>query len=326
MGPFPKIGTFVTRSYRAAPLLVLFGLSSAVPASAQVFEAVGSRALGMGGAFVAVADDSSAVWWNPAGLAPGPFLDLALGGASADIASEPASHRERSLWFTVTTPVLGFSYYRLRINDIARFQTTTEPGSPGREDGGVDAPGRSLSASQFGGTFVQTLVSGVHAGTTLKYVRVEGKPGPMDAQGGFDLDVGVIAIRGPVRLGGVVRNVLETEFDGVRLPRQARAGVGFDVAEAGGPPVMLAVDADVGSYQTFFGSRRVVAFGGEGWAFGRRVGVRAGARFNTVGAEEKAMTAGASVALRSGLYVDGHLVRGGARDERGWGVAARVSF
>jgi len=29
---------------------------------------VGARALGMGGAFVAVADDASACYWNPAGL------------------------------------------------------------------------------------------------------------------------------------------------------------------------------------------------------------------------------------------------------------------
>ena len=37
-----------------------------VPASAQIVESVGHRALGMGGAFVAVADDSTATWWNPA--------------------------------------------------------------------------------------------------------------------------------------------------------------------------------------------------------------------------------------------------------------------
>ena len=29
---------------------------------------VGARALGMGGAFVAVADDATATYWNPAGL------------------------------------------------------------------------------------------------------------------------------------------------------------------------------------------------------------------------------------------------------------------
>ena len=32
--------------------------------------------LGMGGAFVAVADDGSAIYWNPAGLATGPYFEL----------------------------------------------------------------------------------------------------------------------------------------------------------------------------------------------------------------------------------------------------------
>ena len=43
-------------------------LASAPPAAAQPFESSGVRAQGMGGAFVAVADDASATWWNPAGL------------------------------------------------------------------------------------------------------------------------------------------------------------------------------------------------------------------------------------------------------------------
>ena len=30
---------------------------------------VGARAVGMGGAFVAVADDASSLYWNPAGIA-----------------------------------------------------------------------------------------------------------------------------------------------------------------------------------------------------------------------------------------------------------------
>jgi hypothetical protein len=32
------------------------------------------------------------------------------------------------------------------------------------------------------------------------------------------------------------------------------------------------------------------------------------------------------VAVRAGLFVDAHVVRGGATDDRGWGLAARVSF
>ena len=50
----------------------------AVPARAQDFEAVGTRALGMAGAFVAVADDATAAYWNPAGLAKGAVVSLVL--------------------------------------------------------------------------------------------------------------------------------------------------------------------------------------------------------------------------------------------------------
>src|SRR5688500_12796217 len=64
------------------PFALLFTLllvvSRTSPASAQTFETAGARALGMGGAFVAVADDVTAIWWNPAGLATGGFFGLAV--------------------------------------------------------------------------------------------------------------------------------------------------------------------------------------------------------------------------------------------------------
>ena len=103
------------------------------PAAAQPFEAAGLRALGMGGAFVAVANDSSATWWNPAGLATGPFLDIALARASGESGDAlPASRT--GLWsFSLGTPPLGVSYYRLRITDI-RAASPTAPAEAGRED------------------------------------------------------------------------------------------------------------------------------------------------------------------------------------------------
>jgi hypothetical protein len=91
-------------------------------------------------------------------------------------------------------------------------------------------------------------------------------------------------------------------------------------------PVIVALDVDLRRYAVATGDRRVVALGGEGWLFGRRVGLRAGGRINTVGAEDRAGTAGVSVAVRSGVFVDWHLVRGGTAEDRGWGLAARVSF
>ena len=82
-------------------------------ASAQIIETVGERALGMGGAFVAVADDSSATWWNPAALATGPFLDLSLGWARTDVRHGGAPvARGRVTAVSLSTPPLGVSYYR----------------------------------------------------------------------------------------------------------------------------------------------------------------------------------------------------------------------
>jgi hypothetical protein len=296
----------------------------------------------MGGAFVAVADDSSATWWNPAGLAPGPFLDLAFGRASADIEDGPRARRERGAWVALSTPPLGFSVYRVKVSNIGPFDPI-EPDGAGREDRRVAVPARSLSASQYGATLVQTLVPGVHLGATLKYVRVSGFAEDLvgvegrrlsewldeadrrdsDARSAFDLDAGVLAVRGPVRMGGVIRNVRQPEVGPVRLPRQARVGLAFDASAIGARPVTLAVDADVRAYVMSSGARRVVAGGVEGWVAGGRVGVRAGARVNTTGARERAFTAGASVAIRSGLFADGYVSHGG---EGGWGIAARASF
>lgn len=54
----------------AWPVLVLFfGLSSLALANGLNLNSLGTRALSMGGAFVGLADDFSAVYWNPAGIA-----------------------------------------------------------------------------------------------------------------------------------------------------------------------------------------------------------------------------------------------------------------
>jgi hypothetical protein len=315
-------------------------------ANAQVAETVGSRALGMGGAFVAVASDSSATWWNPAGLAAGPFIDLALARAVTETAGGLPANRSKASWFALGTPPFGVSFYRLKITD-AQLLTPTVTESGSREDRRVGLA--SVSATQLGITVVHTLTYGVHAGATLKYVRATVRAGERegdlstgalldlgddlgggDADGAFDADVGLLGIAGPLRLGLLVRNVRETTFEqdaGVaRLPRQVRIGVAYDREAAGGVPLTVAVDVDAVTIDTAAGERRNVALGAERWFAGGRVGVRGGARFNTTGGNERTATGGLSVAVRSGLFLDGHVVRGGAEDERGWGLAARVSF
>ena len=96
-------------------------------AHAQVIETAGSRALGMGGAFVAVASDSSATWWNPAGIAAGPFVDIAWARSVTERVEALPAARDRATWFAVATPPAAFSYYRLRITDIQPFDPTGRP-------------------------------------------------------------------------------------------------------------------------------------------------------------------------------------------------------
>ena len=335
------------RPFLCAALLIII---TATDTSAQIVEGVGNRALGMGGAFVAVAADSTATWWNPAGLATGPYSDISLGRSIVDLEKTETSsaRRDRLSWFAATLPVVGVSYYRLRITDIQGFGPTGQP-TVNRQDTRTGVSMRSLAASQFGLTVVQSLLPGVHAGATLKYERGTVRVGTGDGsrsdsdlldagedlEGGnanneFDLDAGVIVVAGPMRFGAVMRNIrqpdLGTDAAPFVLPRQTRIGAAFDAEQTGGPPFIVSIDADVRRYATGTGDRRVVALGAERWLWTKRIAVRGGARFNTVGAEERAATAGTSVAVRNGLYLEGYVVHGGAEAERGWGLGTRVSF
>ena len=61
-----------SRSVVSASLLVFL---AAAPTRAQTTDVIGVRAQGMAGAFTAVADDATAGWWNPAGLAGGALFN-----------------------------------------------------------------------------------------------------------------------------------------------------------------------------------------------------------------------------------------------------------
>jgi hypothetical protein len=325
------------------PVLVLLTLAS--PAAAQSFESVGQRALGMGGAFVAVANDSSATWWNPAGLAAGPFLDVAISRSSGTADARLPASRTGVWSLSLGTPPLGVSYYRLHITDIRPISPTAEV-EAGREDRAAGVGIRSLSVSQFGATVLHTITTGVSAGATVKYLRGTTQVREIDAadgdipellddgddleggegQGTVDIDAGVLAIIGGFRVGLTGRNLREPRFGDRRLSRQIRAGAAFDGTAAGMSPVMLSLDVDLRRYAAATGDRRVVAIGAEHWLRPQRIALRGGARFNTVGEQDRTLTAGASVALRAAMFVEGHAAVSSEAGESGWGLAARVSF
>jgi len=332
----PKAGqvdTALARLCLASVLLSLLAWPDAL--QAQAIETVGERAMGMGGAFVAVADDSTATWWNPGALAAGPFVEVAAGWSRSEFPADVAPRsRVTVAAVSLSTPPVGVSYYRFRITNIQPAgPTETPPGD--REDRRVGVV-RSVAIHDLGVTLLTSVFTGVHVGTTLKFLRgrVEHTTGDAPGQGQFDADVGVLAVAGPWRLGGVVKNLRAAQFedaagsDGLRLPRQGRVGVAFDGAarRGSGAAWMVSADVDVARYAAGTGDRRVIAAGAERWWFGKRIGVRGGARFNQVGQKERSATAGVSAAIRSSLFVEAHAVGGGSDDERGFGLAARYSF
>ena len=64
----------------ASVLSVVLLIILAVPACGSI--GLGTRAMGMGGAFTAVADDESAFYWNPAGITQIRFISVMLGAGA----------------------------------------------------------------------------------------------------------------------------------------------------------------------------------------------------------------------------------------------------
>ncbi len=322
---------------RALAAAALFG-SVAAPAAAQTFETVGTRAAGMGGAFVAVADDASASYWNPAGFASGSIFSLVLDRTSGErVGAGADAGGSRSGWLiAIGAPAVALSYYRLRSTELSS--------APGIPEAGPFFQADTLVTHHTGATVVQSLMRGVAVGATLKLVRgvVSSATGPVsvrdellgDGSGGaaarssrVDADLGVMAAFGPMKAGLTVRNVAEPSFKGpaghgaVTLERQARAGV--SMAPLAG--WVVAADMDVIGSGRMSGPPRRFAVGAEGRVH-RRAYLRGGVNAGVSGERAAAGSVGASVAATSSLLLDLSITRGSDRAIRGWGVSARVGY
>src|SRR4051794_21847114 len=107
---------FRLRLSATVPFLLIGAASLTVAAArarAQTTDAIGVRAQGMAGAFTAVADDATAAWWNPAGLAGGAFFNALLEVARPDTRTSDSIRG-----VAIAYPALGLTYYRLPLRQI----------------------------------------------------------------------------------------------------------------------------------------------------------------------------------------------------------------
>jgi F plasmid transfer operon protein TraF len=331
----------MNRMLRINTAALLGLLIVARPGGAQSFEAVGTRAAGMAGAFVAVADDGSAAYWNPAGFASGSYFSLVLDRTSSrtNPEGEPTAGSRSGFLLALGAPALGLSYYRLRATTL---RTTDEP----LDDRNVRV--NSLTTHHVGATLVQSIGPGIAVGATLKVVRglAGSRAGPAGnrdplledgedlsglASNRFDADLGIMATAGRMKAGLTVRNLTQPEFDlrdggpALRLERQARAGVAVSPVDGW----TVAADLDLIKTSGPHGDVRDFAVGAEG-RVARRAFARAGARLNMVNSPAVGRTpsvgVGGSYAVTASVLVDAQVTLGSERAHRGWGVAARFVY
>jgi hypothetical protein len=292
-------------------------LLNPISAHAQVLGGVGTRAEGMGGAFVAVADDASAVYWNPAGIATGATFDL-------QVAKGPGPN----LFIGATLPILGATYYRTR--EVTGLPTVSD--SPDRQSGGSgDVQVRTLTTTNFGVTVVQSIVPALVIGTTARVVRggIRGSEGRTT----IDLDAGAMVSVWDMRLGVTARNLRSPDFPAqggmVRMSRQVRVGAALvprALPTGVHGPFSLAIDADLTTTPDARGDRRRAAAGGEYWLGKGLVGVRGGIRWSMLGDSRPALSGGFTARLPRSVHVEGQVTKQNESNEYEWTVGSRVTF
>jgi hypothetical protein len=305
----------------------------------------------MGEAFVAVADDATSIYWNPAGMATGSFLSFVLdyGQNRAEPPSPDGSQggSEGSVQFIAfTLPPFGLGYYRRSMATANRLPPE-EMASPSREDGRQSVQG--LTTSNIGVTLAQSINQYIVVAGTVKFVNGEVTSGVSSATDPFDaldqrnslahrstsqvdVDAGAMVAVEQWRLGVVARNLTTPEFDRpdvdggtVELEREVRVGAAWGSGWPGISRLVVATDVDLTEQASTTGKRRDIAAGVETWWMGQRLGVRGGLRGSTSGEARPVIAGGISAAIKSGVFVEAHLAQGD-QDERSWSVGARVMF
>jgi len=138
-----------------------FAISKVGTTAAQFLKiGVGSRALGMGGAFVAVSNDVTAIYWNPAGLARLP-------------------HNEAILLHTEWLADISYDYAALSVNmgnmgTLALSLTSVSMGEMEvRSELQPEGTGELFDAGDIAGTlcYARSLTDRFSIGMSVKYIR-----------------------------------------------------------------------------------------------------------------------------------------------------------
>ena len=190
-----------------------------------------ARASGMAEAFVGLADDSSAIWYNPAGLAK--ITKLSVGGTYGML-FEGLNFQYVSLAYPMQTGVIGGSVVMADYGSIKGYD------SSGNSASDFSAKDMMLSAGYA------YKMSNINVAGVVKLVQstIESK-----SNNAVSLDLGVLyTLDEKTSLGLAVKNVIGSiKYDeqSVNLPMLIKAGVGYDVGHVIGTNDKLVLLADI---------------------------------------------------------------------------------
>ena len=238
---------------------------------------VGARALAMGGAFTAIADDPTATYWNPAGLAQ---LRNPQVGAMYSIMSLNRSHNFTSfVQPTGSTGTFGLGWINFGVDKI-----------DGRDSDGNPTGNFGDSQTAFILSYGRTLSTNLSAGGSLKFLyhSLAGR-----RASGLGWDIGALMkISETISVGAVVQDIAssitwDTDSEHKEtFPVNVRAGVAVSPKAK---PVSLSIEIENNGRQ-----RAKYHAGLEYWLF-NVLGIRIG--YNSGG-----FTAGASLKVPAGTF------------------------
>ena len=148
---------------------------------------VGARALAMGGAFVAVSDDATAMVWNPAGLAQ--LDDTRLAGMSTDLYGLGITHQFVGATTSFANLGLGLGWERASIDGQLV------------EAGGGLGGAFTWVENAIIGSLATSVLDVAMAGANVKYYMADSGLG--DTAAGFGFDLGLLVSLGDTFVIGV---------------------------------------------------------------------------------------------------------------------------
>lgn len=195
---------------------------------------IGARAVSMGSAFVAVADDATAVYWNPAGIAR---IDKNMASINhlawlADINLTQATYVFHTGWFPGTIALNARSVYMPE----EPIRTVFHPeGGVGSFDAGDLAVGL---------TYARSLTDKFSFGITANYLQSTLADYSADA---VTFDFGTLYNTGyrSLRIGMAIANIgstMEWIEDNVKMPMTFRVGMSMNLYESGSHIFLMAGD------------------------------------------------------------------------------------